>query len=89
MFFKHNDMKQEEIEQYARPIRTVFETTVLHFANGAKFHGFFEGNPVGEQSHTAQNKWNFVRYNDGKDSNVKTMVDGSEIASIEIVPRGK
>jgi len=80
-------MTQEEIEQYARTITSVNETTVLYFKNGMKFYGFFEDNPAGEASHTAQNQWNFVRYNHGKDFNVKTMVDGNDLVSIEIVPR--
>lgn len=80
-------MTKEEIEPYARTITSVIEATVLHFKNGTKFYGFFEDNPAGELSHTAQNQWNFVRYNDGKDLNVKTMVDGNDVVSIEIVPR--
>lgn len=82
-------MKQEEIEKFARLITTTFETTVLHFANGTQFHGFFDDNPAGEQSHIAQNKWNFVRYNDGKDFSIKRMVNGYDLTKIEIVPRGQ
>ena len=80
-------MNQEEIERYARPITSVFETTILHFANGTMFHGFFEDNPSGGSFHTVHNKWNFVRYNDGKKLKVKIMVDGKDIVRIEIVSR--
>lgn len=82
-------MRHEDIKHFARLITTVFETTVLHFSDGTRFHGYFEDNPVGTEFHTAKNQWNFVRYNDGRNSNVKTLVEGNDIERIEIVPRGQ
>lgn len=77
-------MKKEEIAKYAKDITYSKQVTILHFEDGSQYHGFFEANPIGEAFDTAQNLWNFIRFNDGENFKVSTKVDGNKIVKIEL-----